>query len=317
MLAVFFDKNLSLRDLPVPIPGRSEALVRVTLAGICNTDLEICRGYMAFTGILGHEFVGIVENSPVTEQVGMRVVGEINVGCGICPWCLSGMARHCPDRTVLGIYNRQGAFAEYLTLPARNLLHVPQNVSDEAAVFTEPLAAALEILDQVKISPVSRVLVIGDGKLGLLIASVLRLNGCNLKLVGKHPDKLEYFKKIGGETILLEHLEQDHEVFDVVVEASGNASGWNLAVKRIKPRGTIVLKSTYHDSMEFNPASLVVNEIKVVGSRCGMFEPALRMLSQGTVDPTPLIDSVFRLDQADRAFERCRQKGSKKILLKT
>jgi len=316
MKALIFDGTLKLTDTPKPVPPSGEALVRVTTAGICNTDVEITRGYMNFRGVPGHEFVGIVEAADERELIGARVVGEINAGCGQCSWCAQGMERHCPNRTVLGIAGRDGAFAEYLCLPVKNLVRVPDSLSDEIAVFTEPLAAAMEILEQVKIEPSYRVLVLGDGKLGLLVAMVLRLTGCDLVLVGKHRDKLELFARGGGAVLLLDELKSSNERFDVVVEASGSPSGWDLAVSCVKPRGTVVLKSTYHGALNFNPAPLVIDEITVVGSRCGRFGPALRVLDAGLVDPTVLIAAVFPFDQAEEAFQRSQDRGALKILLK-
>ncbi len=316
MKALVFDRKLALKDLPVPEPRDGEALVKVLTAGICNTDLEISRGYMQFQGVIGHEFVGRVERSPDSNQVGTRVVGEINAGCGECPACREGLQRHCPDRTVLGILGRNGAIAEYLTLPASNLVAVPERVSDEKAVFTEPLAAALEILEQVKIRPADRVLVIGDGKLGLLASMALRLTGSDLLLVGKHKAKLDLFGQLKGRTALLSELEVTSDKFDIVVECSGNPGGWKLAVGRVKPRGTLVLKSTYHGSLDFNPAPLVIDEITVVGSRCGQFPPALRLMNSGFIDPTPLISEVFPLAQAEEAFRRSQESDCMKVLLK-
>lgn len=316
MKALVFDGELKIKDVPNPEPGDGEALVRVTMAGICNTDVEICKGYMNFHGIPGHEFVGIVEKSPLAAQVGRRVVGEINAGCGECAMCRKGMERHCAQRSVLGILKRAGAFAEYLTLPASNLVQVPESVSDEKAVFTEPLAAALEVLEQVHIRPVDRVMVIGDGKLGLLIGMVLRLTGCDLLLVGKHPDKLNLFEQLGGTTMTLETLAVNNDTFDVVVEASGSSTGWELAVSRVKPRGVLVLKSTYHGSLDFNTAPIVINEVTVLGSRCGRFEPALRLLERNLVDPMPLVHEVLPFHQGEEAFKLSQQPGVFKVLLK-
>ncbi len=316
MKALVFDGKVTLKEIPRPEPSAGEALVRVRMAGICRTDIEISRGYMDFRGVLGHEFVGVVEESSRAELKGTRVVGEINAGCGQCSLCEQGLARHCAHRTVLGIQGRDGAMAEYLCLPDANLLKVPNGLSDEQAVFAEPLAAALEILEQVKIEPAQRVLVLGDGKLGLLVSLVLRLTGCDLLLVGKHREKLEIFARAGGSVLLLEDLLRNEDRFDVVVEASGNPSGWDMAVQRVKPRGTLVLKSTYHGSLAFNPAPLVINEVSVVGSRCGLFAPALRIMAQGLVDPTPLISDIFSLEQADRAFERALQGDAIKVLMK-
>jgi alcohol dehydrogenase len=316
MKALVFDGELRIKDVPEPKVPDGEALVRVTMAGICNTDVEICKGYMNFRGIPGHEFVGIVEKSPVAEQVGTRVVGEINAGCGECTACRQGLERHCAQRSVLGILNRNGAFAEYLTLPPLNLVEVPESLSDEATVFTEPLAAAVEILEQVHIRPADRVMVVGDGKLGLMIGMVLRLTGCDLLLVGKHPEKLDVLERVGGSTMTLEALAERTDVFDVVVEASGKPSGWGLAMSRVKPRGVLILKSTYHGSLDFNTAPIVVNEVTVVGSRCGRFEPALRLLARNLVDPAPLVHDRLPFRDGEEAFRLAQQPGVCKVLLK-
>jgi threonine dehydrogenase-like Zn-dependent dehydrogenase len=286
------------------------------MAGICKTDIEISRGYMDFKGVPGHEFVGVVESSPEAHQIGTRVVGEINAGCGECLQCSQGMERHCPNRTVLGIAGRNGAFAEYLTLPAHNLVSVPETLPDEKAVFVEPFAAALEILEQMAVRPIDNVLVIGDGKLGLLISMVLRLTGCNLKLIGKHPDKLALFSALGGSVELPESFSVEDHSFDIVVEASGHPSGWEFALRNVRPRGTIVLKSTYHGTINFNSAPLVINEITVMGSRCGRFEPALRLIEQGLIDPTPLISDIYSINDLEEAFRRSLEKNSLKILVK-
>jgi threonine dehydrogenase-like Zn-dependent dehydrogenase len=316
MKAVVFDGTIQLKEIPEPQVRQNEALVKVHLAGICNTDLEISRGYMSFRGVLGHEFVGTVERSPQGVLEGSRVVGEINAGCGACPACAQGLERHCPNRTVLGILGRDGAMAEYLTLPVSNLVAIPDTVDDEKAVFIEPIAAALEILEQVRIQPADSVLVIGDGKLGMLICMVLRLTGCNLTVVGKHPDKLALLKPLGVQTMPLNEFSESSETFDAVVEASGNQSGWELAVKHLRPRGTLILKSTYHGEVNFNPAPLVINEITVVGSRCGQFAPAVRLLHRNLIDPTPLISGVYPLDRAEEALKRSADKDTFKILLK-
>lgn len=316
MKALYFDGTLRLIDLPRPEPAGDEALVRVTTAGVCNTDIEISRGYMSFRGVPGHEFVGIVDRSPDPALVGSRVVGEINAGCGRCSWCRQGLERHCPNRTVLGILGRDGSFAEYLTLPVSNLVRVPEGLSDEKAVFTEPLAAALEIMEQVKIKPADSVLVIGDGKLGLLVSMTLRLTGCGPLLVGKHPDKLDYFRRLGGAVQTLDSFSSHAERYDVVVEASGHPSGWNLAMNRVKPRGTLILKSTYHGSLDFNPAGLVIDEVTVVGSRCGRFAPAIRVIEAGLVDPTPLITAIYPFARAEEAFRLSQERGVLKVLMR-
>lgn len=321
-------------------PSRDhEALVRVTLAGICNTDLEIVRGYAGFNGTLGHEFVGVVESSPDKSQIGCRVVGEINIGCGKCENCLAGDARHCATRTALGIHQRDGAFAEFLTLPPQNLFFVPDNVSDRQAVFTEPLAAACEILDQVTIQPSHKVAVIGDGKLGQLIARVLATTGCELILIGKHDDKLELAAKAGiktlryrtgsdsdwvvAETATAQATESlpllvPHRSFDFVVEASGSASGLQTALDLVKARGTIILKSTFHGgAVPVNTTRIVVDEISLVGSRCGRFEPALQLLEAGKVDVEPLIANVYNLQDGVAAMAEAARPGKLKILLTT
>jgi alcohol dehydrogenase len=315
MKALVFDGKSYVKDVPLPEPAPGEALVKVHLAGICKTDVEITCGYMDFHGILGHEFVGTVVASQEQELVGTRVVGEINAGCGSCSYCREGMERHCPNRTVLGIAGRNGAMAEYLTLPVGNLVPVPPGLPDEKAVFTEPLAAALEIPEQVKIVPAHRVAVLGDGKLGILVSMVLRLTGCDPVLVGKHPEKMALFSHLGGSVITLDSFVNAHERFDVIVEASGSPSGWDLAVKRVKPRGRVVLKSTYHGALDFNPAPLVIDEITVVGSRCGRFAPALKLMELGLVDPTPLISGVFPLADAEEAFKRSQDSDVFKVLL--
>lgn len=333
-------ENGELRLAETAIPHcENEALVRVTLAGICNTDLEIVRGYAGFNGTLGHEFVGVVEASPVKTQIGRRVVGEINIGCGQCKVCQTGDARHCPNRTALGIHNRDGAFAEFLTLPAKNLLLVPDAVSDRQAVFTEPLAAACEILDQVKISAAHQVAVIGDGKLGQLIARVLATTECKLILIGKHADKLELAAKAGikalrigtergstpdtsdaliRETTMSPPLPVPPRHFDFVVEASGSASGLQTALGLVKPRGTVVLKSTFHGgAVPVDTTRIVVDEISVIGSRCGRFENALKLLEAGKVDVEPLIAAEFKLSDGVLAFTKAAQSGTLKVLLKS
>lgn len=308
--------NQQLHLTEVPLPQRAgEALVRVTTAGICNTDLEIIRGYANFSGTLGHEFVGIVEASPEPAQIGCRVVGEINAGCGRCELCQAGDARHCAERTVLGIVGRDGAFAEYLTLPPANLLKVPAGVSDEQAVFTEPLAAACEILEQVTITPQHRVAVIGDGKLGQLIARVLATTDCQLQLIGKHAEKLQLAAAAGITTQTLEQVDPTRQ-FDFVVEASGAAAGLQLALTLVKPRGTIVLKSTFHGAVTFDTSRLVVDEISLIGSRCGRFDKALALLAAGQVNVKPLIAAEYSLAESPTAVHHASQAGTLKVLLR-
>ncbi|MFQ5769221.1 MAG: alcohol dehydrogenase catalytic domain-containing protein, partial [bacterium] len=267
MKALYLKNTLALQDIETPCPQKDEVLVKVSTAGICNTDLEIVKGYMGFEGVLGHEFVGIVEKAADSRWIGKRVCGEINYGCGNCKYCLSGLSRHCPNRRVLGILNQNGAFAEFVISPDKNLHEIPQTIPDTSAVFVEPLAAALEILEQVHIEPNQRVAIIGDGKLGLLICQVLKLTGCQLALIGKHSRKLALAKSWGIKTFELYQISDTK--FDIVVEASGAPSGFATAMQLILPRGTIVLKSTYHGKIDLNAAPIVIDEINIVGSRCG------------------------------------------------
>lgn len=323
MKALRFENGELLLAETAPPQRAGEALVRVTLAGICNTDLEVVRGYAGFNGTLGHEFVGVVEASPDKSQIGRRVVGEINIGCNQCQLCQSGDPRHCLNRTALGIHNRDGAFAEFLTLPPQNLFVVPDNVSDRQAVFTEPLAAACEILDQVKINPAHRVAVIGDGKLGQLIARVLATTGCELILIGKHFDKLELAAKAGIKTLRVgtgssSNLTLDYKAFDFVVEASGSAGGLQLALDLVKARGAVILKSTFHGgAVPVDTTRIVVDEISLIGSRCGRFESALALLKAGKVDVEPLIAAEFKLGDGVAAMTAAAKPGTLKVLLKT
>lgn len=316
MKALRFEDG-KLRLAEVRRPDRAgEALVRLTVTGICNTDLEIVRGYASFRGTLGHEFVGVVEDSPDPSQIGRRVVGEINVGCGNCQFCQQGDPRHCLNRSVLGIHHRDGAFAEFLNLPPQNLLIVPDAVSNHQAVFTEPLAAACEILAQVEINAANRVAVIGDGKLGQLIARVLATTGCDLVLIGKHSEKLELASEAGIKTVALSNLEIDPAWrFDFVVEASGAAGGLQLALDLIKPRGTIILKSTFHGPVQLDTWRIVVDEINVVGSRCGRFETALKLLESGAIKVEDLIAREFRLSDGIAAMAAAQSPGTLKVLL--
>ncbi len=300
------------------MPGAAhEALVRVHMSGICNTDLEIVRGYAGFRGTLGHEFVGTVERAvDRPEIVGKRVVGEINAGCGECTVCALGDSRHCPERTVLGIQGRDGAHAEFLALPSRNLFEVPENVEDAAAVFTEPLAAAYGITERVDIGPETSVAVIGDGKLGLLCSMALRLKTENVSIVGRHPSKLSIAENVGIKAFLAEKAFKVGRRFDVVVEASGAESGLLLAVDLVRPLGSIVLKSTFHGASAWPASRIVIDEISLIGSRCGRFEPALKLLEDGAIDPTPLISDEFALDDGVAAFDRAKEKGVLKVLLR-
>jgi threonine dehydrogenase-like Zn-dependent dehydrogenase len=316
MQALRFENNhLKLAEIPKPRSER-EALVRVLLSGICNTDLEIVRGYANFQGTIGHEFVGVVEeSSEMPALIGKRVVGEINAGCGACERCRTGDPRHCPQRTVLGIVGRDGAHAEFLNLPARNLLEVPANVSDRQAVFAEPLAAAHGILEQVEILPETRVAVVGDGKLGILCAICLSLKSKNVVLIGKHPEKLILVNDYDVETIRAGETGKLFSRFDVVVEASGSESGFASALDLIKPRGKLVLKSTFQGEPRWQAWRVVVDEITIVGSRCGRFAPALELLSHGKIDVENLISEGFSLSESVKAIERAGEKGVMKVLL--
>lgn len=320
------NQTVSVEDVPRPAAG-SEALVRVILSGLCNTDLEIARGYAGFQGTLGHEFVGVVEDVPeagapaeslIAEplKTGQRVVGEINAGCGHCELCRSGDSRHCPNRTVLGIVGRDGAHAEFLRLPRVNLLPVPDEVSDEQAVFTEPLAAACGILERATITPDTKVAVIGDGKLGLLCAQVLGTTGAVVTLIGRHANKLQIAQNRNVETMLSDKTRQRQGEFDVAVEASGSAGGFDQALNLLRPRGVLVLKSTFHGGTEVDTARIVVNEISVVGSRCGRFAPALELLAARAVDVESLISEEFKLTDGVRAMARAADSGIMKILLR-
>lgn len=310
------NKKLELIEIPNPQNER-ESIVRVTRSGICNTDLEIVRGYAGFEGTIGHEFVGVVERADDRPDIiGKRVVGEINAGCGECENCIAGDARHCPRRTVLGIVGRDGAHAEFLQLPSRNLIEVPESVSDKQAVFAEPLAAAYGITEQVAISPVTKVAVIGDGKLGLLCAMSLALRSQSVTLVGKHAPKIAIAEKAGVEGILLADLTPAMaKQFDIVVEASGSESGFATALDLVRPRGKIVLKSTFHGTPTWAASRVVVDEITIVGSRCGRLEGALELLKNGAVNVEDLIDNEFTLSNGIAAMKRAGQKGVLKVLL--
>jgi threonine dehydrogenase-like Zn-dependent dehydrogenase len=308
----FEDQALSLRDIPIPDkPG--EALIRIRLSGICGTDLELLRGYYPFTGVPGHEFVGEVLKSPQQDWVGKRVVGEINAVCGECFQCLNGRPSHCEKRSVLGILNRDGVHSEYTTLPLANLHSVPDSVPDEAAVFTEPLAAALEIQQQVQIRSTDRVLLIGAGRLGQLIAQTLALTGCDLRVLARHPHQQALLESRKIE--IISEREVRPRTWDVVVEATGSPSGFEWARRAVRPRGTLVLKSTYKGEMTVNWSPFVVDEITIIGSRCGPFAPALRLLEHGQVDPTILIADRYPLASALEAIATAQKPGMLKVLL--
>ena len=315
MKALVYDGELRMmEDYPKPVPAAGEALVRVLMAGICSTDLELVKGYMGFTGVPGHEFVGIVEASPDAGRVGTRVVGEINCPCGKCEYCARGMGNHCPARSVLGILGRDGAFAEYLALPRANLHAVPEGLSDEKAVFAEPLAAAFRITEQAEIDPGESVVVLGDGRLGLLTAQVMSLVSRRLLVVGLDPAKLSLLKDMSIETALAG--ETGEEKFDIAVDCTGSPDGLESALSRTRPGGRVFLKTTLAQRVPVNTARIVVDEITVVGSRCGPFAPALGALEAGTVEVGPLISAVVPFADALEAFGLARKKGTLKVILK-
>ena len=317
MKALRFENNqLNLAEISKP-EKESEAVVRVLMSGICNTDLEIVRGYAGFEGTIGHEFVGVVEKADdAKHMIGKRVVGEINAGCGICEKCTGNDSRHCPNRTVLGIVGRDGAHAEFLCLPSRNLLEVPTGISDAQAVFTEPLAAVFGITEQIEISPETRIAVIGDGKLGNLCAQALALKSRKTILIGKHKEKLRLILERNIEGVLLENAGKMARRFDIVVEASGSETGFALALDLLKPRGKLVLKSTFQGKTNLEMWRVVVDEITIVGSRCGMFSPALDLLKKGEVEVENLISEEVSLSEGIYAMEKAAKKGVLKVLLK-
>jgi threonine dehydrogenase-like Zn-dependent dehydrogenase len=309
------ERRLRLRDdLPLPSPPAGEALVRVRVAGICNTDLELLRGYYPYAGVPGHEFVGTVEQAAeAPEWVSRRVVGEINASCLECPTCRAGRPTHCERRTVLGIAGREGVFATHVTLPVRNLHAVPQDVPDDVVVFAEPTAAALEVQEQVRVGPGERVVVVGAGKLGHLVAQTLAATGCRLLVIGRSPRPLALLAARGIATATADRVEARQA--DVVVECTGNQEGLELARRAVRPRGTIVLKSTYHGRASIDMAPFVVDEISLVGSRCGPFAPAVAMLARGAVDPRPLVEARYPLADAVAAFAHAARPGALKVLV--
>ena len=318
MKAVVFDEELKfVCDYKKPEMKANEAIIRPTLLGICNTDEEITKGYMGYKGVLGHEFVGVVEDSFDKSLIGKRVVGGINLGCKNCPECYQGLERHCKNRQTLGIYKKDGCFSEFFTLPISNLLIVPDNVPDEVAVFIEPLAAAYEILEQIQIKPKDKVAILGDGKLGLSISVIFSSLNIDYTHIGKHEEKLEITKKLGGKTKLLSEIkDSDLKSFDIVVEATGSVGGFETSLSLVRPRGILVLKSTIAAKEGLNLASVVIDEITVVGSRCGQFEPVLRLMEKGKIDTKPLISKILPFEKAIEGFELNRSKETIKVLLK-
>ena len=315
MVAVHLENGaVSVRKRSTPRRPPGFATIRVLYGGICNTDLELQRGYYGFSGTPGHEFVGEVVEADDRALAGQRVVGEINLACGRCEWCKRGLGRHCPSRTVLGIVKHPGAFAEFLTLPERNLHVLPTLIPDEHAVFIEPLAAACEILDQVKIPAGAQVAVLGDGKLGLLISQVLHAHGGEVHHYGRHPEKLRIAQSLGVHAEVVKKLPK--AAYDWVVDASGSSEGLKQAVGMTRPRGTVIMKSTVHGMVSIDSAPVIVNELTLIGSRCGRFEPALKLLRTGRVRVDCLISEILPLSDAARAFEIAAERGRLKVLLR-
>ncbi|MDE3197748.1 MAG: alcohol dehydrogenase catalytic domain-containing protein [Acidobacteriota bacterium] len=315
MIAVHIEAGrVEVRESARPARPEGWALIRLLAGGICNTDLELQRGYYGFAGTPGHEFAGEVVDAGSPALIGRRVVGEINLACHVCSWCARGLERHCPERTVLGIVNQPGAFSEFFVLPERNLRIVPDALKTEAAVFTEPVAAACEILDQVAIPAGSRVAVLGDGKLGLLIAQVLQASGCRVHQFGKHESKLRIAAGCG---VVTERIGASlpRAEYEWVVDATGSRDGLRQAVSMTQPRGTVILKSTVHGEVPIDAAPVIVDEITLVGSRCGRFEPALELLERGAIDVESMIADRMPLSEAREAFERAAMPGTLKVLL--
>jgi threonine dehydrogenase-like Zn-dependent dehydrogenase len=320
MNALYFDGQLALREVPTPRPKPGEALIRVSLAGICGTDREILKGYSSFRGIIGHEFVGRVEECEDKQWLGKRVVGEINITCGECDFCMWGLGRHCPNRTVMGIVNHDGAFAEYMALPVVNLHEVPDTIPDEAAVFVEPLAAAAEVLEAASIVPSPRTAVIGDGRLALLIAQVLHsleTSATKVTVIGKHASKLHQARLLGVKTSDIGVEKLPAASFSLVIDATGSPEGLAEAMRLVEPRGTVVMKSTFQERAHFDTAKLVVDEIRLIGSRCGNFSTALDLLGGGKIKVRQLISQTFPLKSGLEAFEYLNQKSCLKVLLST
>ena len=311
---IFDGKHITL-DKNYPDPEFNETLVRVSLAGICGTDLEILDGYMQYNGILGHEFVGVIEKSSNSDLIGKRVVGEINAGCGKCDSCVNGMERHCPSRTVLGILKRNGAFAEFLSLPEKNLHVIPDSISDEQAVFVEPLAAAFEINEQISLKPEWNVAVVGDGRLAQLIIQVIKLTCSNITCFGKHEKKLEGLVQ-SGIKIKVGIESTDEQLFDLVIEATGSNSGFSDTMKLVKPRGTVILKSTIASRENLDLTPTIINEITLIGSRCGLFKPAIEALASGKISVNSMIDSTFSLEKFEDAIVYAKKPDTLKVFLK-
>ena len=321
MKALVFDDKLKL-DLNYPMPKikDNEVLIKTSMVGICNTDYEITKGYMGYKGVLGHEFVGVVSEVGANcdkNLIGKRVVGEINCACNDCEMCHQNLQRHCPNRSTLGIWQKDGCFSEYFTLPKENVLTISDNIDDITATFCEPLAAAYEILEQIHIKPDDEVAILGDGKLGLCISLIFKAMNVDYTHIGKHLDKLEISKNLGAKIKLVSELdEKDMKSFDVVVEATGSTGGFETSASLVKPRGILVLKSTIVAREGLNLASIVVDEITIQGSRCGQFKPVLRLLEDKRIDVSPLVSGIYDVDDFKEAFDKNSQKGTLKVLVK-
>lgn len=314
MKALVFDGKLKVTEVPAPRPGEDEVLVRIHYSAICNTDLEIIKGYMGFNGIPGHEFVGEVVTKG-SILYGKMVVGEINCSCGECYLCRTGRKTHCPNRTVLGIDGHQGVFTEYISLPEENLHLVPDGLSPSVAVFAEPLAAAIEIFEQIQIKPSQNVFIFGAGKLGMLISQVFRLNGCDYTTYDSNDGKVLKAMKMGLNARPLSSLGEEQKA-EICVDCTGNPQGINIALSHLYPRGKLILKTTVANTEKIDLNQIVINEYELIGSRCGLFEPAISLLSQGLVNPEPLITKIFDFPHILEAFEMAQQPGSLKIQIR-
>jgi alcohol dehydrogenase len=330
MRALVYDGELSFFSMhPLPPRKTGEALIKVLLAGICRTDMEILNGYRDFKGVLGHEFVGLVEDSSNASLIGKKVVGEINIGCGTCPMCRKGIKEHCTERKAMGISGKDGCFADYLTLPEDNIHVIPEEMGADRAIFTEPLAAVFNILDSIRIKPTDNVAIIGDGRLGLLTAQAMKMVGADVVVLGHHKKKLSILEWMGIDTCLLLGVDRkevlvrnsrgaetvlENARYDVLVECSGSRSGLEVAQLLVAPRGHLVLKSTLADEARLDLNFAVVNEIRIIGSRCGPFEPALRAIKRGLIEVRPLISARFPLEEWQSAFEMVKKPDTLKII---
>jgi alcohol dehydrogenase len=303
MRAITYDGKLKyVDDYPDPVPDHDNTLIRVKYAGVCDTDVQIAQGYMDFSGVLGHEFVGTVVGPLGTELLGQRVVGEINCPCGDCELCRRGLGKHCRSRTVLGIAGRDGCFADYVDLPEKNLHAVLDSIRDETAVFAEPLAAALNVLQETHVRSEDRVAVLGDGKLGILTAQTLALTGADVTIVGRHPERAGLIDEVGSPIPIVTEVEAGND-YDVAVDASGSAEGLATSISLVRPGGTVVMKTTVAGEHALDLAPLVIDEIKLVGNRCGPFGPALRLLESGFINPEPLIERIIKPEEAVAVIE--------------